>query len=100
MPGSDSYSNRDVSKYTITIGLYRFYFSVKRTEEQEREICSFVLLSKTYPNLYDSVVSYDTLLFIQLPFASVLTVLNLETERGEFIADFVGCSPIFVGFCL
>ena len=39
-------------------------------------------------------------LFIQLPFASVLTVLNLETERGEFIADFVGCSPIFVGFCL
>ena len=45
MPGSDSYSNRDVSKYTITIGLYRFYFSVKRTEEQEREICSFVLLS-------------------------------------------------------
>ena len=22
--------------------------------------CSFVLLSKTYPNLYDSVVSYDT----------------------------------------
>lgn len=26
----------------------------------EREICSFVLLSKTYPNLYDSVVSYDT----------------------------------------
>ena len=60
MPGSDSYSNRDVAKYTITIGLYRFYFSVKRTEEQEREICSFVLLSKTYPNLYDSVVSYDT----------------------------------------
>ena len=59
MPGSDSYSNRDVSKYTITIGLYRFYFSVKRTEEQEREICSFVLLSKTYANLYDSVVSYD-----------------------------------------
>ena len=25
-----------------------------------QEICSFVLLSKTYPNLYDSVVSYDT----------------------------------------
>ena len=23
-------------------------------------MCSFVLLSKTYPNLYDSVVSYDT----------------------------------------
>ena len=97
MPGSDSYSNRDVSKYTITIGLYRFYFSVKRTEEQEREICSFVLLSKTYPNLYDSVVSYDTFVIYS---ASVLTVLNLETERGEFIADFVGCSPIFVGFCL
>ena len=34
----DSYSNRDVSKYTITIGLYRFYFSVKRTEEQEKNM--------------------------------------------------------------
>lgn len=38
----------------------KIFFSRKRTEEQEREICSFVLLSKTYPNLYDSVVSYDT----------------------------------------
>ena len=51
MLGSDSYSNEV---------LYGFYFLDKRTEEQEREICSFVLLSKTYPNLYDSVVSYDT----------------------------------------
>ncbi len=97
MPGSDSYSNRDVSKYTITIGLYRFYFSVKRTEEQEREICSFVLLSKTYPNLYDSVVSYDTFVIYSASIRNRLWYF-IQTERGQFIADFIGCSPVFVGF--
>ena len=31
-----------------------------KEQKNKRKICSFVLLPKTYPNLYDSVVSYDT----------------------------------------
>lgn len=36
-----------------------FIFQTKE-QKNKRKICSFVLLSKTYPNLYDSAVSYDT----------------------------------------
>ena len=54
MLGSDSYSNEDISKYYMD-----FIFQLKE-QKNKRKICSFVLLSKTYPNLYDSVVSYDT----------------------------------------
>lgn len=54
MLGSDSYSNEDISKYYMD-----FIFQTKE-QKNKRKICSFVLLPKLTPNLYDSVVSYDT----------------------------------------
>lgn len=54
MLGSDSYSNEDISKYYMD-----FIFRQKNRRTREK-IYSFVLLPKTYPNLYDSAVSYDT----------------------------------------
>ena len=54
MLGSDSYSNEDISKYYMD-----FIFQTKE-QKNKRKIYSFVLLPKTYHNLYDSAVSYDT----------------------------------------
>lgn len=54
MLGSDSYSNEDISKYYMD-----FIFQTKE-QKNKRKICSFVLLPKLTPNLYDSAVSYDT----------------------------------------
>ncbi len=54
MLGSDSYSNEGYIKI-----LHGFYFQTKE-QKNKRKIYSFVLLPKTYPNLYDSAVSYDT----------------------------------------
>ena len=37
-------------------------------------------------------------LLLQLPAHSVFAILDIETNRGKFVADFIRSCPVFVGF--
>ena len=55
MPGSDSYSNEDISKYYMD-----FIFQTKEQKNKREKYVLLFFCLKLTPNLYDSAVSYDT----------------------------------------